>query len=516
MIKKSFLVLLLIAGCLNSHAQIVFPSPEKCIPEKGIYQLSYDVRYWSDQPEADWMIYFKEILSGETGCNFRKAEKGKTDFRFIQNVQLPPEAYTLRIDRNGIRITASGETGFFYAIQTLRQWMEKNPNGKISWQYVQIEDQPRYRWRSFMLDSGRQYQKPATIKKYIDMAAILKMNYFHWHLTEGLGWRIEIKKYPRLTGTGGFVGKGPEQKGFYTQEEIREIVRYAAERYITVIPEIDMPGHAEAALAAYPEMGCFGEIPEIPEQGFTQNIFCVSKPGTLDFLKDILDEVCDLFPSPYIHLGGDEAPKGNWDKCPDCQRKIRLEGLKSSHDLQAWFSHEMAMYLKQKDRKAIFWDDIMDGSSYPLPDNVVVHWWNWRARQERPFREAIERGYEVVCGTNYYTYLNFPLTPWKGYQANRTFDMQDIYEKNPSRNRDQQPGVLGMSCALWTDYGLTENLLDQRLFPRIFALAEQMWHCGEYLPFQTFYEQVRQKQNWFEQLGYKFGPGLNIRPVPME
>ena len=220
-------------------------------------------------------------------------------------------------------------------------------------------DSPRTPWRCFLLDSGRQYQKISTIKKYIDMVSLLKMNYFHWHLTEGLGWRIEIKQYPRLAQIGGSVGKGEEQQGFYTQKEIQEIIEYASERNITVVPEIDMPGHAEAALSAYPELGCFGQPVEVPQHGFTQNIFCAGKEEVLHFLKNILDEVCAIFPSPYIHLGGDEAPKGNWDKCPDCQKRIAAMNLKDSHDLQLWFSAQMADYLKSKGRKAIFWGDVV-------------------------------------------------------------------------------------------------------------------------------------------------------------
>ena len=508
MSKRYTLLIFLALGYFSSLAQVVLPSPEKCVTEAGEYSLKPEVRYRLDVPEAAWTTYFRETLLAEAGSSCRTVSKGKADFRFLRDTSLGAEAYTLHIDRKGITITAGNEPGFFYALQTLRQCMQKDARGKASWPYLHLEDRPRYRWRSFMLDSGRQYQEIATVKKYIDMAAALKMNYFHWHLTEGLGWRIEIRKYPRLTQVGAFVGTGPEQKGFYSQNEIRDIVRYAADRYITVVPEIDMPGHSEAALTAYPGMSCFGEIPQIPREGFTDNIFCAGKPATLRFLQDILDEVCELFPSPYIHLGGDEALKGNWNKCPDCQARIKQEGLANSHELQVWFSQQMATYLKQKGRKVIFWDDIIDGSNVTLPDNIVVHWWNWRSRKETPFTETIKRGHEIICGTNYYTYLNFPLTPWKGYGSDRTFDLQDAYENNPSRNRDTCPQVLGMSCALWTDYELTEDLLDQRLFPRILVLAEQMWHRGTVLSFSTFREHIQQKQPWFEQLGYQFGPGL--------
>lgn len=431
----------------------------------------------------------------------------QADIRQTTNTALPSEAYRLQVTENGIEIEASGDAGFFYARQTLKQ-LASDQNGTWIIPCLKIEDRPRVGFRSFLLDSGRQYQKVSTIKKYIDMAALLKMNYFHWHLTEGLGWRIEIKQYPRLTEVGAFVGKGPEQQGFYSQEEIKEIVRYAAERCITVIPEIDMPGHAEAALVAYPELGCFGDTIQVPENGFTQNIFCAGKTHTLDFLKNVLDEVCELFPSEYIHLGGDEAPKGNWDTCPDCGQCIKEHGLKDSHDLQLWFSAQMANYLKNKGRKAIFWGDVVYQNGYALPDNVVIHWWNWRGHKDTAFKEALKRNLPVICGTNYYTYLNFPVTPWKGYEAARTFDIKDVYIANPSYRKEDSPLLLGMSCALWTDYRVTENMIDRRLFPRILAIAEQMWSRSEPESFELFYQKVKDKKEWFEKQGYMFGPGL--------
>ena len=371
-------------------------------------------------------------------------------------------------------------------------------------------DSPRTPWRCFLLDSGRQYQKISTIKKYIDMVSLLKMNYFHWHLTEGLGWRIEIKQYPRLAQIGGSVGKGEEQQGFYTQKEIQEIIEYASERNITVVPEIDMPGHAEAALSAYPELGCFGQPVEVPQHGFTQNIFCAGKEEVLHFLKNILDEVCAIFPSPYIHLGGDEAPKGNWDKCPDCQKRIAAMNLKDSHDLQLWFSAQMADYLKSKGRKAIFWGDVVYHDGYPLPDNIVIQWWNYRGHKELALRNAIKHHYPVICSSNYYTYLNFPVTPWRGYTNTRTFDLKDIYQNNPSDKAIHQkdPLILGMTCALWTDDGVTERMIDRRLFPRILALAEQMWYQGERLDFTRFHQNILQRKEWFEQMGFEFGPAL--------
>lgn len=432
-----------------------------------------------------------------------KAKKVKC----IKNNSIPSEGYKLSITKKGVSISYSDHNGYIYGLQTLE--MLKNQyraEGKIP--CMVITDAPRVSWRSFLLDSGRQYQKPETIKKYIDLLSILKFNRFHWHLTEGLGWRMEIKQYPLLTQVGAFVGKGKEQQGFYTQTEIAELIQYAKSKGITIVPEIDMPGHAEAALIAYPELGCFGEKITAPETGFTQHIFCAGKPATIAFLKNVLDEVCNVFPSEYIHLGGDEAPKGNWDKCPDCQKKIAEIGLKDSEGLQMWFSAEMANHLKTKSRKAIFWDDIIVHGDYPLPDNITIHWWNWFGRKDLAYNRALQKGLEVICGTNVFTYLNYPVTPWAEYAKGRMFDMHDVYENNPSFVITQNPLVLGMSTSLLTDFNVTENMIDRRILPRIFALAQQMWYSGNKIPFPEFYRQVKTLQPYFEKLQYEFGPGL--------
>lgn len=492
----------------NIRAQIVFPSPNQVEMQKGNLTLGKKVSMYAKDTTAYYMSLFQKEVLCDTPVKWQKKES-KADIRWIVDASLPSDGYRINIHPRQMVITASDKGGFLYAVQTLRQWAT-GTMGNITFACASVTDSPRTQWRFFMLDSGRQYQKVATIKKYIDMASLLKMNFFHWHLTEGLGWRIEIKQYPQLARIGSSVGKGEEQQGFYTQEEIREVVEYAAQRNITVVPEIEMPGHAEAALNAHPELSCFGQPAEIPQRGFTKNIFCAGKDGTIRFLKNVLDEVCALFPSTYIHLGGDEAPKGNWDICPDCQKRIVGLGLKDSHDLQLWFSAQMAEYLKAKGRKAIFWGDVVYHDGYPLPDNVVIQWWNYRGHKELALRNAIKHNYPVICSTNAYTYLNFPLTPWRGYTEGRTFDLKDVYMNNPSYKAicENNPLILGMGCALWADDGVTEKMIDQRLFPRILALAQQMWYQGETLDFEQFYNNILYRKEWFEQLGFGFGPAL--------
>lgn len=422
-----------------------------------------------------------EVFPTPQQLEYKDGHSQCTDITYLDDGTIPVDGYCIEVTKRNITVRCSSTGGKLYAEQTLNslRTVTVKENGEVVAETpcCIINDYPRCRWRGLLLDSGRQYQSVEVIKSKLDLLFSLKMNVFHWHLTEGLGWRLEIKKYPELTKTGAYVGKGPEQQGYYTQEQVRDLVRYAAERNIAIVPEIDIPGHAEAALYSYPEYGCFGERAKIPETGFSDCIFCAGKDTTLKFLKDILDEVCELFPSEYIHLGGDEAPKGNWDRCPDCGKRIEENGLGDSHELQLWLSAQMASYLKDKGRKAIFWEDIIDNADYQLPDNVVIQWWNYRGKKDKNCRKALESGYPVICSPNYYTYLNFPEQLWRGYGKDRTFCLEDAYLRNPADYvlSENNPLTLGMECALWTDYGLTEDMLDSRLFPRIYALAELMW-----------------------------------------
>lgn len=461
------------------------------------------LRIKADEEALAAVRLWNSTLPATSNIRMDITRRKRADIHFVKDTTIPHEGYSLSVTPRGITVSAAGHAGFVYAVQTLRQLTSTDKG--LALPCLEISDAPRVGWRSLMLDSGRQYQRVETLKKYIDLASMLKMNYFHWHLTEGLGWRVEIKRYPRLTSVGAFVADGPEQQGFYTQQDIREIVRYAQERAVTVVPEIDMPGHAEAALMAYPELGCPGVHATVPKAGFTSALFCAGRDSTLAFLRHVLDEVCDLFPSPYIHLGGDEAPKAEWDRCCRCQTRIDSLGLRDSHDLQRWFSNQMANYLARHGRKAIFWGDVVYQPGVRLADNSVIQWWNWRGHKDLALRRARELGHPVICGTNYYSYLNFPTSPWRGYAADRTFGLREAYTNNPSYLPEADSLVLGMSCALWTDYGLTENLLDSRLMPRILALAEQMWHQGPLMPWPDFQERVETMRPWFEAQGYRYG-----------
>ena len=524
------------ADNLTSPPISIVPRPVQVVPGEGNFTFSARTLFSVENHEQAVIVRnFLNLLKKSSGITPQLAigSSEKSHVCFTTDSSLKSEAYQLAVTPEQIQIKASDIKGFFYALQTIRLLLPSAVEGNrqvenIQWSIpaVTIQDEPRFGYRALMLDAARFFIPKENVLRIIDCMGMLKINTLHFHLTDDNGWRLEIKKYPRLTEVGAWrvnrmdvpfyfrrnaePGEPTPIGGFYTQEDIKEMVSYAADRQIEIIPEIDMPGHAEAALSAYPELGCFGLPVEIPQSGFTQNIFCAGKDGTLRFLKNVLDEVCALFPSPYIHLGGDEAPKGNWDQCPDCRKRITTEGLKDSHDLQLWFSAQMANYLKSKGRKAIFWGDVVYHDGYPLPDNTVIQWWNYRGHKDLALRNAVKHHYPVICSSNYYTYLNFPVTPWKGYTEARTFDLKDVYLNNPSDKAisEKNPLILGMSCALWTDDGVTERMIDRRLFPRILALSEQMWHEGEALDFDRFYRNILHRKAWFEEAGFEFGPAL--------
>ena len=325
----------------DNHLDIT-PTPQSLVQKNGHFTLNSKTSFAIGKNQrADLKkvaAYFQSKILYSTGYNLNIKNSGSSNAISLQidkSLKIGNEGYQLTVTPKKVIVKAKTPQGIFYGMQSVMQLLPPQIESEtiidnVAWEIpcVEIKDEPAYGYRGMMLDVCRHFHDVEFVKKQLDIMAMFKMNYFHWHLTEGLGWRIEIKQYPRLAQIGGSVGKGEEQQGFYTQKEIQEIIEYASERNITVVPEIDMPGHAEAALSAYPELGCFGQPVEVPQHGFTQNIFCAGKEEVLHFLKNILDEVCAIFPSPYIHLGGDEAPKGNWDKCPDCQKRIAAMNLK--------------------------------------------------------------------------------------------------------------------------------------------------------------------------------------------
>jgi hexosaminidase len=404
-------------------------------------------------------------------------------FKKLFNV--PEDYYSIRID-NGITIQYSSEESCFYALTSLFQLME-DLDGTYRFQKCFISDAPKYGWRGMHLDVSRHFFSLEEVKRFIDLMSFYKFNTFHWHLTDDQGWRIEIKKYPKLTEVGawrdstviGHYSATPRTYdksrygGFYTQDQIREIVAYAAERYITVVPEIEMPGHARAAIAAYPSLSCTGEALPVPGLwGVFEDIFCMHE-STLDFVKDVLDEVISLFPSTYIHIGGDEAPKTRWKKCKKCQAVIRENGLHDEEALQGWFVGKIDEYLSSKGRKLIGWDEILEGG---LSENATVM--SWRGT-EGGIAAAREK-HDAVMSPGSHCYFDH----YQSKDRNEPLaiggftPLEKVYEFNPvpkELSHDEAAYILGAQANLWTEYIPDMNQLEYMAFPRALALAQVLW-----------------------------------------
>ena len=404
------------------------------------------------------------------------------------------ECYRIVCDKQGIQVISGSESGILHGIQTVRKALPVVAEGqkaRLALPAGEVFDYPEFPYRAFMLDCGRHFFPADYIKKLIDILAFHNINYFHWHLSEDQGWRLEIKKYPRLTEVGSYrpgtiydssgVCDSIPVQGFYTQEEAREIVRYAAERGITVIPEIDLPGHTMAALAAYPELGCTGGPYEVSTRyGVLDDVLCVGKPETMAFVKAVLEEVMDIFPSPYIHLGGDECPKVRWAECPDCQRKIKELGLKGSGSktpeelLQSWFSSEMEAFLAAHGRRMICWNDVLcdwgdQVTGEPAKQTVIAGWM-------RPESAAIaaREGYDaILCPVGHFYFSNATNNRLTGLESIRkVYDVSVIPE---GLTPEQQRHILGAEACIWTERVADTDSLEWRLLPRLSTLSELQW-----------------------------------------
>lgn len=398
-------------------------------------------------------------------------------------LNLKKEGYTLRADRKGITIKGKSSQGAFYGMQTLLQLLPAEVESDKATQFpmevpgVQIEDEPAFAYRGFMLDVCRHFLTVKDIKKHIDIMAMFKINRFHWHLTEDQAWRIEIKKYPRLTEVGATrtEGDGTEYSGFYTQEEIKEIVQYASDRFITVIPEIEMPGHAMAALASYPQLACFPrEFKPRNIWGVEEDVYCAGKDSVFGFIADIIKEVAPLFPGPYFHIGGDECPKERWKVCPLCQKRIRENGLKDEHELQSYFIGRAEAELEKYGKKLIGWDEILEGGL--APSATVMSW-----QGEQGGIAAASMNHDAIMtpasgGLYLDHYQGDPaIEPVAigGYSTlEKTYNYHPLPDALPA---DKQHFILGAQVNLWAEYLYTPEQFEYQAYPRMLALAELTW-----------------------------------------
>ncbi len=474
--------------------------------------------------------YLSSLIKNSTGVNanvvsaseqknkkaiFLKLSTALDSVNLINN-----ESYKLIVNEDNIEITANSQKGIFYGIESLYQLiLANNKVGKeLSIPTLSISDKPRFKYRGMHLDVGRHMFPPSFIKKYIDMLAFYKFNTFHWHLTEDQGWRIEIKKYPKLTAIGSirketlighgdrdsseFTYDGKPYGGFYTQDEIRDIVAYAAARQITIIPEIEMPGHSLAALAAYPELGCSGGPYEVATRwGVFDDIYC-TKDKTFEFLENVLLEVMDLFPSKYIHIGGDEAPKTSWEKCKVCQATMKREGLKNEHELQSYFIQRIEKFLNEHGRNIIGWDEILEGGL--APNATVMSW-----RGTEGGIAAAKQGHDVIMTPGETCYFDHYQSKDKNepLAIGGYLPLENVYNYEPvpeSLSAEEAKHILGAQANVWTEYMPKSEQVEYMVLPRMAALAEVDWTAKDKKDWNDFQNRIKTHFNFYKQLGYNY------------
>jgi hexosaminidase len=547
---KKILAIVLLFNCSIVVAQNslnLVPMPAEVTMSKGNFTIDKKtILYYTDIAAMGICTQFNNILQEKYGfalplkhLTYEEAElqkgKNKTITFFLVGKEtkelspIPPYtridgSYAMRVDKNYINIMSKSEQGLFFGIQTLMQMLPspnnkpQTTNNKLTIPQLSISDYPRFSYRGMHLDVCRHFFPVSFIKKYIDYLAAYKFNTFHWHLTDDQGWRIEIKKYPELINIGSkrngtiigrYPGKGSDNKpygGFYTQEEIKEVVQYAKERHIDVIPEIEMPGHSSAAIAAYPWLSCFPEKPtEIPAKMISQksidqqkagriklvqetwgvfdDVFCAGKDSTFQFLENVIDEVSTLFPSKYFHLGADECPKTHWKICAACQKRMKKNDLKDEHELQSWFVQRIEKYLNSKGKILIGWDEILEGGL--APNAVVMSW-----RGEAGGIEAAKQKHQVIMTPGNPVYFDHTQSKNEdsvtigGYNS---LEAVYAYEPIPKElNTEQGKYVLGAQANMWTEYMEYPSKIEYMMFPRMTALSEVLWSPKEKRDWKDF------------------------------
>ena len=541
--KSLFLVIgiiLIAGGCKSGNPAnsaknyALIPAPVSLTELKGEFVFTAKSRIilstFSDETRlaADCLSH---LVANPTGFHTevtegKKPEKGSV-FMMLDTAMKNDEGYLLTITPKKIIIKAKSAPGLFYAVQTIRQLMPPDVEKqqvvegfRLDVPACEIKDYPRFSYRGMHLDVGRHFFPPEDVKRYIDMIALHKMNTFHWHLTEDQGWRIEIKKYPKLTQVGAFrketlVGSGDKQPfvydgkpygGFYTQDEVRDIVAYAKSKFVTIIPEIEMPGHALAALASYPGLSCTGGPFDVYTRwGVVSDVYCAGKEETFNFLQDVLTEVISLFPGKYIHIGGDECPKTRWEKCPLCQKRIKEEGLKDEHELQSYFIQRIEKFLISKDRKLIGWDEILEGGL--APEATVMSW-----RGTAGGIAAAQQKHYVIMTPDKYVYLDY-------YQCDPSdqplaiggyLPLERVYSYNPMPSEltpEEQKYILGIQGNVWTEYIGTRDYLDYMAYPRMLAIAETGWTPDRLKDFEDFLARFDVLKKRYDAMGINYFKG---------
>ena len=538
---KHFLPLLLLLGSnemLTAQEIALTPQPAHLTVKDGRFEFGNQLKAKVTPYQGDSirMVFesFKKELQEATGIKVSSTQKeAKAKIILDLNPQLPAEAYKLNVSKKQVRIEASRPAGFYYALQTLKQLMPRNVMAGVAtsdhsqWSLpsVEIEDAPRFEWRGFMLDEGRHFFGKDEIKRVIDMMAIYKMNRFHWHLTEDQGWRIEIKKYPKLTETGAWRNSkvlaygdvkpdGERYGGFYTQKDIKEIVAYAKKKFIEIIPEIDIPGHSQAAVAAYPEfLACDPENKHEVwlQQGISTDVINVANPKAMQFAKEVIDELTELFPFNYIHLGGDECPTNKWQKNDECKKLLSEIGSSNFRDLQIYFYKQLKDYIATKpadqQRQLIFWNEVLHGNTSILGNDITIMAWigaNAAAKQ------AAKQGMNTILSPQIPYYINrkqskLPTEPMS--QGHGTETVEAVYNYQPLKDVDAalQPYYKGVQANFWTEWVTEPSVLEYLMLPRLAAVAEAGWTPQEKRNYEDFKERIRKDAELYDLKGWNYG-----------
>lgn len=546
--KLSFFlfIALVIAGTLSANAQCaeydVIPLPKEVkVDSANMFVLKNGMGVSFDASNEEVyrnVLFFRQWVEETTGITLKLAPgdkkaavrmsldypkaKGEVESDLTEQQK---EAYIIKVDKKGIAIIARQPIGLFRAAQTLRKSLPVVKNAdKVELPYAEIYDEPRFEYRGVLLDCGRHYFTVEFIKKFLDVMALHGSNQFHWHLTEDQGWRFEVKAYPSLAQKGSVraetvigpgnsgIYNGTPYGGYYTQEECREVVRYAAERYINVVPEIDLPGHMQSALHVFPHLGCTGgPYPVRTYWGVSREVLCGGNPETLTFLKTVLGELCDVFPSKYIHIGGDECPKHRWQKCPTCQAKIKELGLKNDgkhtpeNQLQSYINREVESFMKEHGRAIIGWDEILEGGL--SGESIIMSW-----RGTKGGIAAARQGHRVIMSPNVFSYIDHPQLKDLGKQPRTTdsyiVSASKVYSFEPlipdSLTKEQQRLILGPQVNLWTEHVAYPQHAFYQLLPRLGASSEVQWCNPDQKNFDYFKKRLPRLKKLYDLIGVNY------------
>lgn len=536
-ITASLMAVCLSASCMADGLSII-PRPAKLVEGNGQFTFGQVTTAWADAYEGDsiqsLLKSFEQEFTSTTGLAFKASKAAKAALQLRHNPSLKGESYCLSVSKTNVIIEAARPVGFFYALQTLKQMLptravmagvsvEKGTSMTLP--VVEIEDAPRFGWRGFMLDEGRHFLGKKAVKQVLDVMAAYKMNRFHWHLTDDQGWRVEIKKYPRLTTYGAWrntmtlswgntLPDGERYGGYYTQDDVREIVAYARERFIEIVPEVDIPGHSQAAVAVYPEfLACDPEKPHEVwlSQGVSTDVINVANPKAVQFAKDVIDELITLFPYQYMHLGGDECPVKKWEQNKDCQALLKQIGSKNYRDLQIHFYKQLKDYVAskpaQQQRHFIFWNEVLHGNTSVLGKDFTVMAW---VGADKAAQEAAKRGLTTILSPQIPYYINRRQSKdvWEPRsQGWGTETVEAVYNYVPMKNvaENLQEKYMGVQANFWTEWVENTPKLQYLLLPRLAAVAEAGWTPQAERSYPDFLKRLQQEPSYYDMKGMNYG-----------